>query len=169
MSESGPSDPTATEPNRMMLTGSNSATKVSTRTSVQARNVSPDHTARLSRTAYLTCCIPSQYRTNPPMVRLRPRDQRRCLCRRGSRPQHEVDSGVRFFRCTDTATTARFWSVEVRSDGSIYLAAVPNVSAFSHLRAFARSRSRRMSDVAGEVVDGSLDINLVTSANPRRR
>ena len=45
----------------------------------------------------------------------------------------------------------------------------PNVSAFSHLRAFARSRSRRMSDVAGEVVDGSLDINLVTSANPRRR
>jgi GAF domain-containing protein len=40
--------------------------------------------------------------------------------------------------------------------------------AFSRLRVFARSRSRRMSDVAGELVDGTLDINLITTANPRR-
>ena len=51
MSESGPSEPAATEPNRMTLNGSNSATNASTRTSDHSRSVRPAHTARLSRTA----------------------------------------------------------------------------------------------------------------------
>jgi GAF domain-containing protein len=40
--------------------------------------------------------------------------------------------------------------------------------AFSRLRGYARSQHRRLSEVAGSLVTGTLDIDLVTSSNPRR-
>ena len=51
MSESGPSVPSATEPNKTTFSGSNALTMTLTRSGTHSRKERPAHTARLSRTA----------------------------------------------------------------------------------------------------------------------
>ena len=66
MSESGPSVPSATEPNSTILAGSNRSTMTATRSGTQSRNNRPAHSTRLSRTAYATGFTPKSYRADMP-------------------------------------------------------------------------------------------------------